>query len=115
MTALTIQNTNIPVLHVFVLFFLLVAILAGQHAVAGDDTFAIVQQKLMEDPADTNSLVAASGVDTGSTYLAVDKGVARGGSLDATNSSQIHEFDIYGRSASNSGEAIIIIGYKKRY
>ncbi len=115
MTVLMTKNSKAYVAPFFFVFFLMGMIFAGHNAVAGDDTFDIVKEKLMEDPADSNSVAAASTVDASSAYLAVDKGVAQGGSLDSTNSSQLHEFEIHGRSASNNGEAIITIGYKKRY
>ena len=44
-------------------------------------------------------------------YLALDNGVAKGGSLDMTNPSRIHIFDIYGCAE----KVTIKIGYKKRY
>ena len=47
--------------------------------------------------------------------LAIDKGVSKGGSLDMTNPSRIHVFDIYGHAEKDNSNVTIMIGYKKRY
>ena len=49
-------------------------------------------------------------------YLAVYQGIAPGGSLDVGGTtSTLHNYTIYGRSARKNGEAIIEVGYKKRF
>ena len=49
-------------------------------------------------------------------YLAVYQGIAPGGSLDiGGTTTSLHNYTIYGRSARHNGEAIIEIGYKRRF
>ncbi|MCK5229126.1 MAG: pilus assembly PilX N-terminal domain-containing protein [Desulfobulbaceae bacterium] len=60
-----------------------------------------------DDPNDPDFLYPSDKV----RYLALDNGVSKGGSLDMTNPSRIHSFDIYGCAE----KVTIKIGYKKRY
>ncbi len=62
------------------------------------------------DRADVTTWPKSSS-DSKVNYLAVDKGVSKGGSLDMTNPSRIHIFDIYGCAE----KVTIKIGYRKRY
>lgn len=57
------------------------------------------------------------GVGGGYTgYLAVYQGIDPGGSLDIGGiTTNLHQYTIYGRSARKNGEAIIEVGYKKRF
>jgi Tfp pilus assembly protein PilX len=49
-------------------------------------------------------------------YLAVYQGIDPGGSLDIGGATtNLHQYTIYGRSARKNGEAIIEVGYKKRF
>ncbi len=80
------------------------------------------------DPATRDSAIAAEDnwvTDAGGTansaaglqdtsFLAIDQGIAQGGSLDISTS-QLHSFDIYGRSCLNNGKATISIGFLKRF
>jgi Tfp pilus assembly protein PilX len=55
-------------------------------------------------------------LDETTRYLAVYQGVANGSSLDiGTQSSSLHDFLIYGCSTKNNGEALIEIGYRKKF
>jgi hypothetical protein len=49
-------------------------------------------------------------------YVAVYQGIDPGGSLDIGGvTTNLHQYTIYGRSAQKNGEAIIEVGYKKRF
>ncbi len=49
-------------------------------------------------------------------YLAVYQGIDPGGSLDiGGTTSTLHKYTIYGRSRRDNGEAIIEVGYKRRF
>ncbi len=49
-------------------------------------------------------------------FLAVYQGIDPGGSLDIGGATtNLHRYTIYGRSARKKGEAIIEVGYKKRF
>ena len=49
-------------------------------------------------------------------FLAVYQGIDPGGSLDIGGATTtLHRYTIYGRSARKNGEAIIEVGYKKRF
>jgi len=58
-------------------------------------------------------------LDVGGDYtgfLAVYQGIDPGGSLDIGGATtNLHRYTIYGRSAKKNGEAIIEVGYKKRF
>jgi len=55
-------------------------------------------------------------LDETTRYLAVYQGVASGTSLDiGSQSTSLHDFLIYGCSTKNHGEAIIEVGYRKRF
>jgi type IV pilus assembly protein PilX len=55
-------------------------------------------------------------LDETTRYLAVYQGVASGTSLDiGSQSTSLHDFLIYGCSTENHGEAIIEVGYRKRF
>jgi type IV pilus assembly protein PilX len=55
-------------------------------------------------------------LDETTRYLAVYQGVADGTSLDiGTQSTSLHDFVIYGCSTKNHGEALIEVGYRKRF
>jgi Tfp pilus assembly protein PilX len=63
----------------------------------------------LEDPA-------FDGVKGYTGYLAVYQGIDPGGSLDIGGATTtLHRYTIYGRSAQKNGEAIIEMGYKKRF
>ena len=65
------------------------------------------------DPSNNNSNQV---LDETTRYLAVYQGVANGSSLDiGTQSSSLHDFFIYGCSTKNNGEALIEIGYRKKF
>ena len=65
------------------------------------------------DPANNNSNQA---IDTNSRYLSVYRGIAPGSSLDiGATPTTLHQFSIYGRAVRNNGEAIIEIGYRRRF
>jgi Tfp pilus assembly protein PilX len=50
------------------------------------------------------------------TFLAVYQGIDPGGSLDiGGTTTNLHRYTIYGRSARKNGEAIIEVGYKRRF
>jgi hypothetical protein len=66
------------------------------------------------DNNNANQVLADGGGYTG--YLAVYKGIDPGGSLDiGGTTTSLHNYTVYGRSARNNGEAIIELGYKKRF
>lgn len=65
------------------------------------------------EPSNNNSSQA---LDASNRYLAVYKGIAPGGSLDiGGRPTSLHEYAIFGRSAKIAGEAIVEIGYRKRF
>ena len=66
------------------------------------------------DNNNANEALPDGGGYTG--YLAVYQGIDPGGSLDiGGTTTSLHIYKIYGRSARNNGEAIIELGYKKRF
>jgi hypothetical protein len=66
------------------------------------------------DPDNANEALPDGGGYTG--YLAVYQGIDPGGSLDiGGTTTSLHNYKVYGRSARNNGEAIIELGYKKRF
>jgi type IV pilus assembly protein PilX len=66
------------------------------------------------DPDNAEKALADEGGYTG--YLAVYQGIAPDGSLDiGGTTSSLHNYTIYGRSARHNGEAIIEVGYKRRF
>ena len=68
------------------------------------------------NPDNNNANPALIGGDGYTGYLAVYQGVAPGGSLDiGGTTSTLHQYAIYGRSARKNGEAIIEVGYKRRF
>jgi Tfp pilus assembly protein PilX len=68
------------------------------------------------DPDDNNANPASFGGKGYTGYLAVYQGIDPGGSLDIGGATtNLHRYTIYGRSAQKNGEAIIEIGYKKRF
>jgi Tfp pilus assembly protein PilX len=68
------------------------------------------------NPDDNNENPAFDGVKGYTGYLAVYQGIDPGGSLDIGGASTtLHQYTIYGRSAQKNGEAIIEVGYKKRF
>ena len=63
------------------------------------------------DPGNSNQAI-----DANSRYLSVYRGIAPGSSLDiGATPTTLHQFSIYGRAVKNNGEAIIEIGYRKRF
>ena len=55
-------------------------------------------------------------LDETTRYLAVYQGIADGSSLDiGTQSTSLHDFLIYGCSTKNHGEALVEVGYRKRF
>ena len=55
-------------------------------------------------------------LDETTRYLVVYQGIATGTSLDiGTQSTSLHDFLIYGCSTKNHGEALIEVGYRKRF
>lgn len=66
------------------------------------------------DPDNANE--ALPGEQGYNGYLAVYEGIDPGGSLDiGGTTSTLHKYVIYGRSAQKNGEAIIEVGYKRRF
>jgi hypothetical protein len=66
------------------------------------------------DNDNANQALTDGGGYTG--YLAVYQGIDPGGSLDiGGTTTSLHNYTVYGRSARNNGEAIIELGYKKRF
>ena len=66
--------------------------------------------------ANNNANQALTDEDGYTGYLAVYQGIAPGGSLDiGGTTSSLHNYTIYGRSARHNGEAIIELGYKRRF
>jgi type IV pilus assembly protein PilX len=65
------------------------------------------------DPANGHSNQV---LDETTRYLAVYQGVANGTSVDiGAHSNPLYDFVIYGCSTKNHGEALIEIGYRKRF
>ena len=65
------------------------------------------------NPANNNSNQA---LNPENRYLAVYRGIAKGSSLDIGRSpTALHQFSINGRSVEGDGEAIVDVGFKKRY
>ena len=68
------------------------------------------------DPDNNNANEALPGEPGYNGYLAVYQGIDPGGSLDIGGSTTtLHKYVIYGRSAQKNGEAIIEVGYKRRF
>ena len=108
-TLLTSNNTRIIL--IFLIFSVAGISLSGQDVVADEVTFEVISQAF-ED----GDVIQQSTVDPKATYLAVDKGISAGASLDMSSTSQLHSFNIYGRAADNNNSSKIIeIGYKKRF
>ena len=57
---------------------------------------------------------AVSAFDVNVQFAVVDKGGASGSSLIMTGGEQKREYQIYGRSDTSSGRALIELGYRKR-
>ncbi len=69
-------------------------------------------QMIEDGTAVIGTSTPASG--SGSSYIIVDKGIARGSSLNMTKS-QVHLYDITGSATNNSSNDSISIGFKKRF
>lgn len=55
-------------------------------------------------------------LDETTRYLAVYQGIASGSSLDiGGQSTSLHQYVIYGCSTKNHGEALVEVGYRKRF
>jgi hypothetical protein len=68
------------------------------------------------NPDDNNENPAFDGVKGYTGYMAVYQGIDPGGSLDIGGATtNLHQYTIYGRSAQKNGEAIIEVGYKRRF
>jgi hypothetical protein len=68
------------------------------------------------NPDNNNANPILDGGSDYSGYLAVYQGIDPGGSLDIGGiTTNLHKYTIYGRSARKKGEAIIEVGYKKRF
>ncbi len=68
------------------------------------------------NPDNNNANPALVGVAGYTGYLAVYQGIDPGGSLDIGGATTtLHRYTIFGRSAQKNGEAIIEVGYKKRF
>ncbi len=68
------------------------------------------------NPDDNNADPVSVGGEGYTGYLAVYQGIDPGGSLDIGGATTtLHQYTIYGRSARKNGEAIIEVGYKKRF
>ena len=68
------------------------------------------------NPDNNNANPASFGVGGYTGYLAVYQGIDPGGSLDIGGATtNLHRYTVYGRSARKKGEAIIEVGYKKRF
>ena len=66
------------------------------------------------DNNNANQTLGDGGGYTG--YMAVYQGIAPDSSLDiGGTTSSLHTYKIYGRSARKNGEAIIEVGYKRRF
>jgi Tfp pilus assembly protein PilX len=63
---------------------------------------------------DATNNTSAQGMDGNNRYLVVYRGVSTGSSLDMSGST-LHEYELYGRSVSRRGTAIVQLGYKKRF
>ena len=68
------------------------------------------------DPENNNANEALADGGGYTQYMAVYKGIDPGGSLDiGGTTTSLHNYTIYGRSARHNGEAIIELGYKRRF
>ena len=68
------------------------------------------------NPDNNNASPVLDGGEGYTGYLAVYQGIDPGGSLDIGGpTTTLHQYVIYGRSARKNGEAIIEVGYKKRF
>lgn len=63
---------------------------------------------------DGNDNASVSTFDDDAQFAVVDKGAASGSSLIMTSTEQKREYQVYGRSDSSSGRAMIEVGYRKR-
>jgi hypothetical protein len=65
---------------------------------------------------DDNSESASFSIDPNSTtfYSAVDFGIASGSSL-SMGGTQLHEYIIYGLTTADNGQALVEVGYRKRF
>jgi Tfp pilus assembly protein PilX len=68
------------------------------------------------NPGVNNAYTELVAGDDYTGFLAVYQGIDPGGSLDIGGATTtLHRYTIYGRSAQKNGEAIIEVGYKKRF
>jgi hypothetical protein len=71
----------------------------------------------ISDPANWNAMNSAESTieNTINRYSIIDEGVALGSSLNATLTTQLHDYAVYGLCTSNNGQSFINIGFKKRF
>jgi hypothetical protein len=77
---------------------------------------ANINSEINWDPDNNNAKKALDDEGGYTGYLAVYRGIAPGGSLDiGGTTTSLHNYTIYGRSARHNGEAIIELGYNRRF
>jgi hypothetical protein len=65
---------------------------------------------------DLKEVKSNQAIDENNRYIAVYRGVAPGGSLDMGSSpTSLYEFTVFGRSSLANGEAIVEVGYRRRF
>ena len=107
------RKKNINQIIRFLFFFFLLLLVFSRHTTLAEEiTFEDVKEIFQDDTDESKS---TGTFDSNTAYLAVDKGIATGASLDMSSSSQLHRFNVYGRAVGNNSEKIIEIGYKKRF
>jgi len=80
-----------------------------------DSTMQGVDMALDATWDSTNSTISSGNSTLINTkFISIDKGVGSGGSLDMATS-QLHDFDIYGRTKYVNAKKIINIGFKRRF
>ena len=63
---------------------------------------------------DTEQANLGNSLDSNTEFFSLSLGVVEGGSLDMSKS-KVYEYEVYGRSTQNRGQAIVSIGYRKAY
>lgn len=83
------------------------------------DTFAWLKQHDQElDMGDASKWTednSAEGVFPDSKFAVAEEGIASGASIDMTATTNVYDYVARGYSESNTGRAMIEIGYKKRH
>lgn len=86
----------------------------GMTATTSEEQVAAIVTSTFRTAGGIPSTSALAGGNTTARFMAIDRGGAPGSSLSVTQS-QVHVYNVYGYATENGSQAIISLGYKKRW